>query len=62
MELHQFACMQYLQEGLSAEDYDKVRDCLGLLSVEEARSKGQTIVDKQVEEIKNISNKTINLL
>ena len=62
MELYQFACMQYLQEGLSIEDYDKVRDCLGLLTIEEARAKGKTIVAKQAEDIKNISNKTKNLV
>ena len=29
MELNQYACMRYLQEGLNEEDYDKVRMCLG---------------------------------
>jgi len=53
MELNQYACMKYLQDGLSAEDYDKVRICLGLLPLNEAREKGkQNNVGKFVETIK----------
>ncbi len=53
MELNQYACMKYLQEGLSEEDYDKVRICLGLLPLNEAREKGkQNNVGKFVETIK----------
>ena len=57
MELYQFACMKYLQEGLTAELYDKVRECLGLLPLEEARSKGKKQVEKQVETIREKSQK-----
>ena len=53
MELHQYACMKYLQEGLSEEDYDKVRICLGLLPLNEAREKGKANhVEKFVDNIK----------
>ena len=52
MELYQYACMQYLQQGLSSEDYDKVRSCLGLLPLEEARTKGNKSVDSFVDTIK----------
>ena len=55
MELLQFACMKYLQAGLSEEDFDKVRTCLGLLPVNEARKKGLKKAVKQAEDIKNIS-------
>ena len=58
MELYQFACMKYLQDGLSADDFDKVRVCLGLLPLAEAQAKGKKIQRKQVdhleEKIKNI--------
>ena len=57
MEPYQFACMKYLQDGLSAEDYDKVRICLGLLPIDEARQKGLKIASKQAKDIKNKTNK-----
>jgi hypothetical protein len=60
MELHQFACMKYLQEGLSIEDYDKVRVCLGLLPIDEARTKGRNLAVKQAEDIKSLSNANKN--
>ena len=62
MELYQFACMKYLQDGLSVEDYDKVRVCLGLLPVDEARSKGRNLAVKQAEDIKSLTNKSKNNL
>ena len=59
MELNQYACMKYLQEGLSKEDYDKVRVCLGLLPLNEARAKGAANhVDNFVENIKTKIQKT----
>ena len=51
MELYQYACMQYLQEGLDADVYDKVRVCLGLLPLNEARQKGKSSVDSFVKNI-----------
>ena len=54
MELNQYACMRYLQEGLSEEDYDKVRTCLGLLPLHEAREKGKANhVENFVDNIKS---------
>ena len=49
MELFQFANMHYLKEGLSAEVYDQVRECLGLEPLNAARTKGM----KQSEKILN---------
>ena len=57
MELYQFACMKYLQEGLSPEDYDKVRACLSLLPVEEARAQGKAKAREQAESIKSLAQK-----
>ena len=51
MELYQFACMQYLKEGLDEDTYDKVRICLGLEPLSIAREKGK----KQSEKILNTS-------
>ena len=56
MELYQFACMKYLQEGLEPETYDKVRVCLGLLPLEEARQKGKGQIVNKLKEI-NEKNK-----
>jgi hypothetical protein len=57
MELYQFACMKYLQDGLSTEDYDKVRACLGLMPVEEARVKGMKAAAQQAEDIQEAAKK-----
>lgn len=40
MEPYQFANMKYLEEALSSEDYDKVRDALGAESKSIAKEKG----------------------
>lgn len=63
MELNQYACMKYLQAGLSADDYDKVRICLGLLPLNEARQKGKqnhvnTFVDTIKTKIQETKEKT----
>lgn len=50
MSVNQYANMKYLQEGLSKEMYDQVRQCLDLLPLEEAREKGR---DKAQNLIKN---------
>tara|TARA_R110001632_G_scaffold143764_2_gene259888 strand:- start:128 stop:478 length:351 start_codon:yes stop_codon:yes gene_type:complete len=52
MDLHQYADMIILKEGLSSETYDKVRKCLGLQPLEEATRAGQKItsnVRKNIE-------------
>lgn len=54
MELHQYADMLALKQGLSAEDYDKVRICLGLEPLSSAAVAGKKITDnirKNIEEI-----------
>ena len=40
VEAYQYACMKYLEEELSAEDYDKVRSAMGLEPKLVARKKG----------------------
>lgn len=54
MDLHQYADMVYLKQGLSPELYDKVRICLGLEPLTEAAEKGKQITDnirKNISEI-----------
>jgi len=51
MELYQFACMKYLQEALSEDEYDKVRLALGLMKLEEAREKGRKEAEKQAQAV-----------
>ena len=54
VEVYQFACMKYLEEALTPEDYDKVRVALALEPKMEARAKG---VVKSQEMLNDISNK-----
>ena len=65
MELYQYANMKYLSEGLSPEDFDKVRVALGLLPLEEARARGRAktlAMAQTIEEnvSKNPENKNEN--
>ena len=46
MLLHQYANMTQLKEGLSGDDYDKVRVCLGLEPLTSAVLAGKKITDK----------------
>jgi len=46
MELHQYADMSFLKQGLSPELYDKVRVCLGLEPLIQATVKGTQITDR----------------
>ncbi len=57
VEVYQFACMKYLEEALTPEDYDKVRVALNLEPKLEARAKG---VEKSKEMLKDISDKYDN--
>tara|TARA_Y100001970_G_scaffold293595_1_gene441465 strand:+ start:8564 stop:8932 length:369 start_codon:yes stop_codon:yes gene_type:complete len=57
MELYQFACMKYLQEGLKPEVYDQVRQCLGLLALEEARKRGK---EQSIKIATNVQQKNTN--
>ena len=43
MDLHQYADMNLLKEGLSSEQYDNVRECLGLKPMKEAVPQGKQI-------------------
>ena len=52
MELFQYACMQYLKEGLEEDVFDKVRLCLGLQPLNQAVKAGM----KQSEKILNKFN------
>ena len=45
MDLHQYADMLQLKEGLDEETYDKVRICLGLEPLRQAVTKGKKITD-----------------
>jgi hypothetical protein len=45
MDLHQYADMLSLKEGLDAETYDKVRVCLGLQPMKEAVPAGRKITE-----------------
>ena len=45
LDLHQYADMQILKEGLQPEVYDVVRKCLGLEPLREAATKGAKITE-----------------
>ena len=55
MDLHQYADMKVLKEGLPLELFDQVRLCLGLKPMAEAVSAGRKITDNVR---KNIEEKT----
>lgn len=46
MELHQYADMLHLKNGLSEEVYDQVRICLGLEPLRSSAAKGVEITNK----------------
>lgn len=46
MDLHQYADMLILKEGLDEDTYNKVRHCLGLQPLREAAAAGIKITDK----------------
>jgi len=46
MNLHQYADMSKLKEGLSPQEYDKVRSVLGLEPLQSAAKKGSSITQK----------------
>jgi len=45
MDLHQYADMLQLKEGLDKKTYDKVRQCLGLEPLKSATAKGRKITE-----------------
>lgn len=52
MDLHQYADMLILKEGLDEQTYDKVRKCLGLQPLRQAASAGQKITENVRNNIK----------
>ena len=46
MDLHQYADMSILKEGLTSSMYDQVRKCLGLEQLESAQKKGKEITNR----------------
>tara|TARA_B100002019_G_C21123142_1_gene524444 strand:+ start:336 stop:704 length:369 start_codon:yes stop_codon:yes gene_type:complete len=57
VEVYQFACMKYLEEKLSEDDYDKVRLALGLESKLSARAKGLKKSEEMANDIAEKSRK-----
>lgn len=51
LDLHQYADMNILKEGLDLETYDRVRECLGLEPMSSAVEKGRKITDTVRENI-----------
>lgn len=49
VEVYQYACMKYLEEGLDAETYDAVRLVLGLETKLSARKKGVGLSKKMLD-------------
>ena len=49
--LHQYADMQILKEGLTVDEYDRVRNVLGLLPLAEATQKGKQITSRVANSI-----------
>lgn len=53
MDLHQYADMIQLKEGLDPTTYDKVRVCLGLDPLKQAAVKGKKITDNVRKNLEN---------
>ena len=51
MDLHQYADMAQLKKGLTPQEYDNVRKCLGLESLSLAAKKGKKITNNIRENI-----------
>lgn len=56
MDLHQYADMLQLKEGLDKETYDKVRVCLGLQPLSEAAVAGKKITENVRKNIAKVNN------
>lgn len=55
VEVYQYACMKYLEDALSDEEYDRVRKAVGLQPKLEAREAGAA---KSKEMLEDIAQKT----
>ena len=51
MDLHQYADMSFLKKGLTPEEYDNVRVCLGLEPLMTAVKKGKKITNNIRENV-----------
>tara|TARA_Y100000592_G_scaffold24697_1_gene38687 strand:+ start:5528 stop:5881 length:354 start_codon:yes stop_codon:yes gene_type:complete len=51
MDLHQYADMNILKKGLSPDQYDSVRECLGLNPMKEAVPQGRQITENIREKL-----------
>lgn len=58
MDLHQYADMKILKEGLSVDLYDQVRECLGLRPLAEAVASGKQITNNIRKNIKEKTDAT----
>ena len=56
MDLHQYADMKILKEGLAPDLFDQVRSCLGLKPLTEAIAAGQKITSNVRKNIKEKTN------
>jgi hypothetical protein len=56
MDLHQYADMLQLKEGLDANTYDKVRTCLGLQPLKEAVVAGKKITENVRKNVNKDNN------
>ena len=53
MDLHQYADMLVLKQGLDEVTYNKVRACLGLQPIREAVEAGKKITEKIRKNVEN---------
>ena len=55
LDLHQYADMLILKEGLSAAEYDRVREALGLEPLQTAANKGREVTKNIRQNLENSS-------
>jgi len=55
LDLHQYADMLILKEGLTLEEYDKVRLALGLEPLQTASTKGREVTKNIRQKLENLS-------
>jgi len=60
LELHQYVDMTVLKSGLKAEEYDRVRQVLGLLPLGQATEAGKKITDRVRQTVDVVSKSKKN--
>lgn len=60
LELHQYVDMAVLKSGLKAEEYDRVRQVLGLLPLGQATEAGKKITDRVRQTVDVVSKSKKN--